>query len=184
MELIRRYCVLGLGCTNLEVQKLVWFLQRSIERSGLESPFGLEFSANKFGPYADGLRHLLDNLDGSYLHCEKRLADAGPLDMIEFDEGTKGRLSEYLESSEDAAPFKGAPEHTAKVIDGFESPLGMELLATVDWLITEGQCLPTVESVRAGLAGWPGGGRTAVKRKQKLFDDRLLGLAVDRLKSF
>src|SRR5436305_1452315 len=25
--------------------------------------------ANKFGPYADQLRHLLNNVDGSYLHC-------------------------------------------------------------------------------------------------------------------
>ncbi|HET6323397.1 MAG TPA: macro domain-containing protein [Planctomycetaceae bacterium] len=184
VELIRRYCVLGLGCTNLEVQKLVWFLQRSIERLGLQNPFGLEFSANKFGPYADGLRHLLNNLDGSYLHCEKRLADAGPLDMIEFDEGTKSRLGEYLRSSDEAAPFKEALEHTARIIDGFESPLGMELLATVDWLMTQGGCAATVESVRAGLAEWPGGGKVAVRRKQRLFDDRLLRLAVDRLASF
>jgi len=32
------------------------------------------------GPYSDLLRHLLNGLDGSYLHCDKRLSDAGPSD--------------------------------------------------------------------------------------------------------
>jgi O-acetyl-ADP-ribose deacetylase (regulator of RNase III) len=180
-EFIRRYAVLGLGCTNLEVQKLVWFLQRTIKRLKLSDPFELNFSANKFGPYADGLRHLLDDLDGSYLHCEKRLADAGPRDMIEFEEGKRAQVAEYLES-EEGSMFKQALEETAKIIDGFESPLGMELLATVDWLMTEGCCSGTVDSIRAGLANWPGGAAVA-RRKQKLFDDRLLRLAVDRLNS-
>ena len=103
--------------------------------------------------------------------------------MIEFEETKKGQLAEYLESDE-ASPFTEALEQTARVIDGFESPLGMELLATVDWLTTRGGCSATVASVRAGLAAWPAGGRAAVKRKQKLFDDRLLGLAVDQLKDF
>ena len=161
----------------------MWFLQRAIEQLGLPDPLNLQFTPNKFGPYADGLRHLLNNLDGSYLHCEKRLADAGPRDMIELEETKKGQLAEYLESDE-ASPFTEALEQTARVIDGFESPLGMELLATVDWLTTRGGCSATVASVRAGLAAWPAGGRAAVKRKQKLFDDRLLGLAVDQLKDF
>ena len=77
-ELIRRYEVLGTGCTNLEVQKLAWFIHRWIDLEGLDNPLRLEFSANRYGPYADQLRHLLDAMDGSYLHCERRLADAGP----------------------------------------------------------------------------------------------------------
>ena len=71
-------------------------------------------------------------------------------------------------------------EQTAAIIDGFESPLGMEVLATVDWLLTEGDCTPTVEGLRAGLASWPGG-QAAAKRKQAIFDDRLLALALNRL---
>src|SRR5207249_650853 len=34
-ELIRRYSVLGIECTNLEVHKLAWFLQRVIGVLGL-----------------------------------------------------------------------------------------------------------------------------------------------------
>lgn len=89
-ELIRRYWVLGMECSLLEVQKLAWFLERSIERftPGV-NPLDLKFVAYKYGPYANRLDHLLDNLDGSYLHCGKRISDAGPLDVIWFDEGRK-----------------------------------------------------------------------------------------------
>jgi hypothetical protein len=118
-------------------------------------------------------------LDGSYLHCEKRLSDAGPFDLIWFEDSKRGRVNDYLHSSP-AEDFLPALERTAEIIDGFESPLGMELLATVDWLLSVGDKHATVASIREGLASWPGG-KTAAKRKQALFNDRLLGLALERL---
>src|SRR5437867_3314192 len=51
-ELVRRYSVLGLDCTNLEVQKLAWFLHRVVLALGLDDPLHLKFTANKYGPYA------------------------------------------------------------------------------------------------------------------------------------
>ena len=85
-ELVRRYSILGLDCSNLEVQKLAWFLERTIQEQKLEDPLDLRFVANSYGPYAERLRHLLDGLDGSYLHSEKRLSDAGPLGVdVGFD---------------------------------------------------------------------------------------------------
>jgi O-acetyl-ADP-ribose deacetylase (regulator of RNase III) len=179
-ELCRRYGVLGLGCTNLEIQKLAWFLQSSILAMGLKDPLDLRFTPNKYGPYAERLRHLLDGLDGSYLHSAKRLSDAGPFDLIWFDESRRPKVAEYLHS-EKAKVYLRPLEATAKLIDGYESPLGMELLATVDWLIHVGGCPADVPSIRRGIAKWPGG-KTAVQRKQKLFDDRLVQLALDRLK--
>lgn len=179
-ELVRRYAVLGLECTNLEVQKLAWFLDRSIKSLGIEDPLRLDFQPNRYGPYADRLRHLLNGLDGSYLHCQKRLSDAGPLDLIWFEDAERERLEAFL-SSEEAGPFLPALERTSAVIDGFESPLGMELLATVDWLLLNG-AEPTTSSVRESLVDWPGG-YAAGQRKRKLFDDRLVGLAIERLES-
>jgi hypothetical protein len=145
----------------------------------LPNPLELQFKANRYGPYADALRLLLDRLDGSYLHSEKRLADAGPLASIWFEESKRGAVQEYLESDA-AREYQPALERTAALIDGFESPLGMELLATVDWLLNEERCEPTIPALRLGLTRWPGGA-SASRRKHKLFDDRLLGLALDRL---
>ena len=81
---------------------------------------------------------------------------------------------------EDCRPYLAALEATAKVIDGFESPLGMELLATVDWLVSEMHCAPNLAAVKLGLKQWPGG-QSAARRKAKLFDDRLLTLALEHL---
>jgi O-acetyl-ADP-ribose deacetylase (regulator of RNase III) len=178
-ELVRRYSVLGLECSLLEIQKLAWFLERAIERFGLDNPLKLHFVANRYGPYANRLAHLLDDLDGSYLHSTKRLADATYRDAIWFDEAKKELVAAYLNSAE-ARPYHDALEATSKLIRGFESPLGMELLATVDWLLAREGANATVDAVRSSLARWPGGRRSA-ERKLRLLDDRLIGLALERL---
>ncbi|MCC6848728.1 MAG: macro domain-containing protein [Deltaproteobacteria bacterium] len=180
-ELVRRYAVLGLECTNLEVQKLAWFLRRAVRELGLEDPMKLRFEANKYGPYADQLRHLMNGLDGSYLHCEKRLADAGPFEPIWFEDSKREVVEAYLRS-EAGRSWLPALDRTSEIIDGFESPLGMELLATVDWLLTENGCEPTVAGLKSGLEQWPGG-RTAVQRKLRVLTDRLLELALARVAS-
>lgn len=178
-ELVRRYWVLGMECSLLEIQKLAWFLERSIERFNPDdNPLELKFVAHKYGPYANRLDHLLNSLDGSYLHCEKRIGDAGPLDVIWFDDTRKEFVQTYLRS--EAKEFLPALEATASLIDGFESPFGMELLATVDWLLTRESVSPNVSAVREGLRHWDGGANAA-DRKSRLFDDRVLGIALDRL---
>lgn len=179
-ELVRSYALPGIPCTLLEAQKLAWFLEREIERSGLANPLNLKFVAHRYGPYADRLRHLLDSMDGSYLHCEKRIADAGPVDEIYFDASGDKDTKVGLFLRTECKPYLEALKRTKDRIDGFESPLGMELLATVDWLLHRERCRPTLEAVKAGLAAWPGES-AAGERKLRIFGDRLLGLALERL---
>lgn len=178
-ELVRRYWVLGIECTLLEIQKLAYFLDRNVNSLALENNFNFRFRADKYGPYSDPLMHLLDSLDGSYLHCDKRIGDASPFDVIWFDDTKKDLVTAFLTTPE-AKIYQPALVTTASVIDGFESPLGMELLATVDWLLQTGIAKPTAAEIRAGLLKWPGG-KSAADRKRKLFDDRLIELALSRL---
>ena len=176
-ELIRRYWVLGIECTILEIQKLAYFLEKQVEASKLENPLKLKFQPNKFGPYSSGLTHLLNGLDGSYLHCDKRLPDAGPSDIIWFEDSKREHVATYLKSSE-TKPYMEALDATEAVIDGFQSPLGMELLATVDWLLSNNISQPNVDSIKDGLSAWPEGAGT---RKLRIFDERLIKLALNRL---
>jgi O-acetyl-ADP-ribose deacetylase (regulator of RNase III) len=178
-EMIRRYWVLGIECTYLEVQKLGWFLERTIHSLGMEDPLKLHFQADKYGPYSDRLRHLLNALDGTYLHCDKRLSDAGPADTIWFDEDRRRFVDLFLRQ-DTSEGLRRVLDLTARQIDGFESPLGMELLATVDWLIEREHKESTVEGIRTGLREWPAG-ESAAERKLRLFDDRLIQLALDQL---
>lgn len=150
-EMIRRYWVLGIECTYLEVQKLGWFLERTIHTLGIKDPLNLQFVADKYGPYSDRLRHLLDGMDGTYLHCDKRLSDAGPSDTIWFDEERRNHVDLFFRQ-EEHHPLGKVLDVTAQRIDGFESPLGMELLATVDWLIEREHCEPSLAGLCPPLA--------------------------------
>ena len=180
-EIVRRYCLLGIECSILEVQKLAWFIERGVRRMQLEDPLRFKFTANKYGPYSHNLQKLLDSLDGSYLRCEKRLADASPFDLIWFNDAKKDRVSAYLNSGE-GKTYADALEWASFTIDGFESPLGMELLATVDWLLQKDEVEPTVAGVVDGLSKWANGA-AAGQRKLKIFNERLISIALDQLKA-
>jgi O-acetyl-ADP-ribose deacetylase (regulator of RNase III) len=177
-ELIRRYWVLGIECTVLEVQKLAYFLERQINVRSLTNPLQLDFQANRFGPFSTKLRFLLDALDGSYLHCDKRLADAGPMDVIGYDEAKMEKVDLYVRTA--AKTYTEALDATSNLIEGFESPLGMELLATVDWLLHHDRVDANRDAIKEGLRKWTGG-EGAGARKLKLFNDRMIDLALFRL---
>ena len=177
-ELVRRYWILGIECSLLEIQKLAWFLEREIIAGGLPNALNLQFVAHRYGPYADRLKHLLDYLDGSYLRSTVRIPDAKPADVIAFNDSKKDVVAAYLRS--EASQYLPALERASGRIEGFESPLGMELLATVDWLIARERRRPELNDIKTGLRDWPGG-PDAGERKLRLFDDRMLQLAIDRL---
>lgn len=177
-ELIRRYWVLGIECSLLEIQKLAWLLQRTLEQLKQEDVLKLQFEAHYYGPYAPNLNHLLNAMDGTYLKAEKRIPDSQPLDVIWFNDREKEHVSFWLKN--EAKEWLPALELVSKLIDGFESPFGLELLATVDWLLTRGECQPTLASVKEGLLQWPAGEYWAI-RKLKLFDDRHLQFAINRV---
>lgn len=179
-EAVRRYWVLGMECSLLEVQKLAWFLERSLVHLGLRNDLQLNFKPYRYGPFAPNLNHLLNRLDGSYLRSDKRIADAGPLDVIGFDDGRKELVHGYLKSeAKDVAP---ALELASQVIAGFESPFGMELLASVDWLLSREGVVPEVSKLLEGLANWPADDAAgAGKRKSEIFDERSVRIALQQL---
>lgn len=181
-ETIRRYWMLGIECTVLEIQKLAWFLERAIVRQQRQDILKLSFKADRYGPYSTRLNHLLNALDGSYLRSEKRISDCTPLDTIAFNDSKADVVAAFLAAGE-AKSFSVVLQETHQLIDGFQSPLGMELLATVDWLVRRGKCSADIQSLQRGLHAWPAG-KESGQRKLHLFDKRLLELAIDRLAAF
>lgn len=177
-ELVRRYWILGFECSLLEIQKLAWFLQRVMDEQRLPDELKLKFVPGNYGPYANNLDHLLNALDGSYLQADKRVADSGPLDVIRFNDSKQQKLQLYLQTQ--ARDYLPALAKASDIIDGFESPFGMELLATVDWLLAKEQCGATLTGVKTVLAKWPAGPQWA-QRKVRLFDDKSIEIALKRL---
>src|SRR5690606_19892318 len=91
-----RYLVLGIDCTILEVQKLAWFAERMIVVLNAKNDMNLNFSQNRYGPYAQRLSFLLDSIDGSYLHCAKRVPDASPTDLVWVEPSRSEKVKLYL----------------------------------------------------------------------------------------
>ena len=179
-EMIRRYAVLGFECSLLEAQKLAWFLSVATERFGLANPIADDFAANRYGPYSDKVRHLLDSLDGSYIACDTRIADARPFDPIRFRDERRDNVAAYL-TTEGAKALRPALDHAMAVIDGFQSPYGLELLATVGWLNRREGIALEPAAMQAALANWPGPAGSA-ERKARIFGSREIGIAIDHLR--
>lgn len=175
-ELVRRYWVLGIECSMLEVQGLGWLLARQCRRHQLPVPFDATFQARRYGPYADALRENVIGVDGNLLCGE---GDSGSDTVIVWLD--QDRLEDLAARSavSDAEPYRAPIEAVDRLIDGFQSPLGMEALATLDWLLSQENVEPTVDAIKEGLRHWPDD--IAGQRKLRLFSDRLIALALERL---
>ncbi len=179
--LLRRYEVLGFECTLLEMHKLAWFAERVAAVLGLPNRLELQFEAGPYGPFSRRLTHLLNSLDGSYLRSDIRLPDAKPFDAVHFRYDRAEQLDAFLKTSA-AQGYGAVVEKTDQVIDGFQSPFGMELLATVDWLLHREGCAAKVPALRRAVQDWPAGPEWG-QRKNRIFDDRVLGIALKQLQS-
>ena len=110
--------------TLLEAHKLMYFMQAAGE------PLKLRFTKGHYGPYADNLRHVLNAIEG---HFVSGYADGGdaPDRRLQLVPGALEEARAFLEGKADT------DERFARVselVDGFESPFGLELLATVHWV--------------------------------------------------
>lgn len=131
----------------IESQKLMYFLQVAGE------PLRLEFKKHLYGPYADNLRHVLRVVEGHYVSGygdgSVPVQEAEPLCVL------PGALDE-------AQPVLKAHPETARRIarvlelaEGFESAYGLELLASVHWVMTEDPAhAHDLESVVTAVQAW------------------------------
>jgi len=166
VELIHRYLggLLDPFVTLLEVHKLMYFMQEAGE------PLRLKYVKAPYGPYAENLRHVLRAVEG---HLIFGYADGGdspdkPLSLVPgaVDEA-KGFLDQHEISR---ARF----ERVTRLVEGFESPYGLELLATVHWVMNR-EGAAQHDSVERRVYDWNA-------RKQQ-FTPRQLAIAEERLKS-
>lgn len=124
-RLLDRYCMPGYRLRLLEIQKLAYFLQVSGEE------LRLNFVRGKYGPYAENLNHLLQALDGHFI---TGYGDRSRDSRIKLLPGIRQRVEETVQADVDG---KERLERVGRLIEGFETPYGLELLATVHWVANE-----------------------------------------------
>lgn len=123
LALLECYEALSYGLSKLEVQKLAYFLQEAGE------DLKLSYQKHKFGPYADQLRHVLDRMDGHYIHG---VGDGVVESAITPDTLALKTAKAFLAKAN--PELQARVKRVAHLIDGFQSPFGMELLASVHWV--------------------------------------------------
>jgi O-acetyl-ADP-ribose deacetylase (regulator of RNase III) len=168
LGLIDRYLVPGFDypITLLEIQKLVYFLLQAGE-----SMPKVQFNKHHYGPYADVLRHVLEKMDGHFI-TGYGAGENKPETPIQLLEEARREATEFLQAHADTlARF----DRVARLIEGFETPFGMELLSTVHWVAT--QDIPHATDAEAALRAI----RTWNTRKATLMSEEQVNSAWNRL---
>jgi O-acetyl-ADP-ribose deacetylase (regulator of RNase III) len=126
IAMMLNYGEAGYRLTLLEIQKLAYFLQLAGQ------PLKLDFLKQQYGPYAENLNHVLQRLEGHFIRGYG-------------DRSRDASVRILPEAAEEAGRFLADDEATRKriervreLIEGFETPYGLELLATVHWVSAEG----------------------------------------------
>ena len=148
--------------TLLEAHKLMYFMQCAGE------PLKLKYRKALYGPYAENLRHVLNAVEG---HFVSGYADGGdqpdkPLDPIP---GAIEDAHAVLERNPDT---RARFDRVTALVDGFESSFGLELLATVHWVVTH-ESVQKRDDVVERTYAW--------NERKKRFSPRQIGIAIDRL---
>ncbi len=148
VALAERYNVLGFDISHLEIQKLAYFLQE-LGQADLK----LNYQKGHYGPYATNLKHLLAHLEGSYFKGQIRFQDMKPTDSLQLVKETLTEVNKVIDT-ELTAEEKNRLERLSQLIEGFESPFGLELLATVHWAKKELGEKATLSSVKSYIHNW------------------------------
>ncbi len=150
--------------TLLEVHRLMYFLQIAGE------PLRLRYVKGPVCPHAENLRHVLREFEG---HLISAYADGG--DSLTWQlvpvPGAMGEAATFLEAHPDTHERFDRVSH---LVEGFETPFGLELLTTVHWVVAQEKAEERGEILR-GVYSW------ALSKRRFTADQ--IDLTVKRLQS-
>ena len=128
--------------TLLEVHKLMYFLQAAQE------PLRLRYKKHIYGPYAENLRNVLARIEG---HLVSGYSDGGdtPTKQLELVPGAVADADRFLAEHPDT---KARLEQVVDLVEGFETPFGLELLSTVHWTASRENARSPEEAQRLAYA--------------------------------
>ena len=165
LSALNSYKILGYSINLLVAQKLAYFIQR------LGEPLNLEYEKRYYGPYSYRLQHLLKYLNGYFIHFKHEKTKPGTkitLDHIdEVEEYKNYKLTQKQ---------KKLLNSINELIEGFESPYGLELLATVDYIHKQLGITDT-DKITEEISNW-------TNRKKDLMKPYHIEVANERLNEF
>ena len=125
--LLKKYMVPGYRLTMLEVEKLAYFLQCA----GV--PLKQEFKKGKYGPYTEVLHHVLQRMEGHFIRGYGDRSQGASIRLLpRAAEEATGFLKQHNEAN-----IQQGIERVSRLIEGFETPYGLELLSSIHWAAQE-----------------------------------------------
>jgi O-acetyl-ADP-ribose deacetylase (regulator of RNase III) len=164
VELMHRYLcgLLDPMVTLLEIHKLMYFMQEAGE------PLKLRFQKAPYGPYAENLRHVLHAIEGYFISGYADGGDA-PDKKLMLVPGAREDASAFLHNSEETLTRF---QRVSTLVEGYESPFGLELLSTVHWVI-KNENAGTMDEIQNRTYAW--------NDRKKRFTPRQIKIAVEAL---
>jgi O-acetyl-ADP-ribose deacetylase (regulator of RNase III) len=159
-----RKAVLDPFVTLLEVHKLLYLLQEAGQ------PLKLRFEKAPYGPYASNIRHVLNTIEGYYISGYDGGAD-NPDKQLDIVPGAVQEAESRLNDDPEALSHL---HRVFELVEGWETPHGMELLATVHWLATRETAITPQQAAEQTYA-W--------NERKKLFTPRQIHLAFQTLQT-
>lgn len=161
---IQRYlsAMLDPTITLLELHKLLFFLQRAGQH------LNLRFTAGPYGPYAENLRFVLGAINHYYVETDLSRGDR-PGAEIHLVPSAEEDAERFLAGDAEAA---ARLDRVFELVDGWETPHGLELLATVFWVAEEQRAGDLQEVIRQTYAWNP---------RKRQFSERQISLAYSAL---
>jgi O-acetyl-ADP-ribose deacetylase (regulator of RNase III) len=145
--------------TLLEVHKLMYFMEESGE------PLRLRFAKGPYGPYAENLRHVLKAVEG---HLVSGYADGGdaPDKQLRLVPGAIDDAASFLRTH---AETQSRLARVSELVEGFESPFGLELLSTVHW-VAKRESAETFDDILKKTYAW--------NERKRRFSERQIKVAL------
>jgi hypothetical protein len=167
LEVLNRYVLPEYRLSLLEIQKLAYFMQEAGE------PLRFKFVKQQYGPYAENLHHVLQAIEG---HFVRGYGDRSRDVSLELYPDAVREAGSFLVNEADT---QQRLDRVTSLIEGYETPYGLELLSTVHWVVihdsvAEGRIRPA--NVTSAVHSWN-------EHKRRTFTGPRIEAAWQRLKS-
>ena len=165
--LLKNYQILGYQINLLVAQKIAYFMQRFGEN------LRLNYEKGTYGPYSNNLNHLLKLINNAYIRYNQN--DNSPMTNVEIISEKYPQVFEYYHSNISEEQKERATK-LLKFIEDFESPYGLELLATIDFISTE-TGKKDISEIENEISHW-------TTRKREIMKPKHIQLAYERLREY
>jgi O-acetyl-ADP-ribose deacetylase (regulator of RNase III) len=164
------YETLGENSSLFIANKLVYLMQRLGEPSFKK----LEFTASHYGPYCVQVSHLVHALNGKYLKGMEQMKLTA-FEPIELQYDKIKEVSEYVKKELKSDQIERL-KRLLSLIDGFQSALSLEILASVDFVRKQNPGIELHDTV-IKTQNWS-------NRKRYLFKEKYINIAYNHLEQY